>query len=65
MRIHRRNDIVFVGKFFSPVANFTHFDYRPDVGGVVGFADLYVDQALGFSLGWASWVSLYTRRRVT
>ena len=48
MRIHRRNDIVFVGKFFSPVANFTHSDYMPDVGGGVGFADLYVDLALGF-----------------
>lgn len=32
--------------------------YRPNVGGVVGLADLYVDPALGFSLGWAAWVSL-------
>ena len=30
---------------------------RPNVGGVVGLADLYVDPALGFSLGWAAWVS--------
>ena len=30
---------------------------RPNVGGVVGIADLYVDPALGFSLGWAAWVS--------
>ena len=29
---------------------------RPNVGGVVGLADLYVDPALGFSLGWAAWV---------
>ena len=28
------------------------------MGGVVGLADLYVDPALGFSLGWAAWVSL-------
>ncbi|KAM5541210.1 hypothetical protein V8D89_005139 [Ganoderma adspersum] len=27
----------------------------PNVGGVVGLADLYVDPALGFSLGWAAW----------
>lgn len=31
---------------------------RPNVGGVVGLADLYVDPALGFSLGWAAWVSV-------
>ncbi len=30
---------------------------RPNVGGGVGLADLYVDPALGFSLGWAAWVS--------
>ena len=30
----------------------------PNVGGVVGLADLYVDPALGFSLGWAAWVSI-------
>ncbi len=29
---------------------------RPNVGGVVGLADLYVDPAFGFSLGWAAWV---------
>ncbi|EED80561.1 predicted protein [Postia placenta Mad-698-R] len=29
--------------------------YLPNVGGVVGIADLYVDKALGFALGWASW----------
>ncbi|KZT12242.1 amino acid transporter [Laetiporus sulphureus 93-53] len=29
--------------------------FLPNVGGVVGLADLYVDPALGFSLGWASW----------
>ncbi|RPD71596.1 hypothetical protein L226DRAFT_171196 [Lentinus tigrinus ALCF2SS1-7] len=29
--------------------------FLPDVGGVVGLADLYVDPALGFSLGWAAW----------
>lgn len=36
--------------------------HRPNVGGVVGLADLFVDPALGFSLGWAAWVSqvLYT-----
>ncbi|KAI0350171.1 hypothetical protein OH77DRAFT_1431318 [Trametes cingulata] len=29
--------------------------YLPNVGGIVGLADLYVDPALGFSLGWAAW----------
>ncbi|KAI0629930.1 amino acid permease-domain-containing protein [Trametes polyzona] len=29
--------------------------YLPNVGGIVGIADLYVDPALGFSLGWAAW----------
>ncbi|KAK7682321.1 hypothetical protein QCA50_014525 [Cerrena zonata] len=29
--------------------------FMPNVGGVVGLADLYVDPALGFSLGWAAW----------
>ncbi|GJE92572.1 amino acid permease-domain-containing protein [Phanerochaete sordida] len=29
--------------------------FLPNVGGVVGLADLYVDPALGFSLGWAAW----------
>ncbi|KAI0088659.1 amino acid permease-domain-containing protein [Irpex rosettiformis] len=29
--------------------------YLPNVGGVVGLADLFVDPALGFSLGWAAW----------
>ncbi|KAI0687059.1 amino acid permease-domain-containing protein [Earliella scabrosa] len=29
--------------------------YYPNVGGVVGLADLYVDKALGFSMGWAAW----------
>jgi len=29
--------------------------FLPNVGGVVGLADLYVDPALGFSLGWAGW----------
>ncbi|CAL1713792.1 unnamed protein product [Somion occarium] len=29
--------------------------FLPNVGGPVGLADLYVDPALGFSLGWASW----------
>ncbi|OBZ71741.1 Lysine-specific permease [Grifola frondosa] len=29
--------------------------FLPNVGGVVGLADLYVDEALGFSLGWAAW----------
>ncbi|EKM49844.1 uncharacterized protein PHACADRAFT_214364 [Phanerochaete carnosa HHB-10118-sp] len=29
--------------------------FLPNVGGVVGLADLYVDRALGFSLGWAAW----------
>lgn len=28
---------------------------RPNVGGVVGLADLYVDPALGFSMGWSAW----------
>ena len=28
---------------------------RPNVGGVVGLADLYVDPAVGFSMGWAAW----------
>ena len=32
---------------------------RPNVGGIVGIADLYVDPALGFSLGWAAWVSYF------
>ncbi|KAI0793105.1 amino acid permease-domain-containing protein [Irpex lacteus] len=29
--------------------------FLPNVGGVVGLADLFVDPALGFSLGWAAW----------
>ncbi|KAK7689427.1 hypothetical protein QCA50_007219 [Cerrena zonata] len=29
--------------------------FLPNVGGMVGLADLYVDRALGFSLGWAAW----------
>ena len=29
--------------------------FRPNVGGTVGLADLYVDPALGFSMGWAAW----------
>ncbi|THH31588.1 hypothetical protein EUX98_g2586 [Antrodiella citrinella] len=29
--------------------------FLPNVGGVVGLADLYVDPAVGFSLGWAAW----------
>ncbi|KIP02974.1 hypothetical protein PHLGIDRAFT_130425 [Phlebiopsis gigantea 11061_1 CR5-6] len=29
--------------------------FLPNVGGVVGLADLYVDPAFGFSLGWAAW----------
>ncbi|KAJ3476941.1 hypothetical protein NLI96_g10806 [Meripilus lineatus] len=29
--------------------------FLPNVGGVVGLSDLYVDPALGFSLGWAAW----------
>ncbi|KAL4247913.1 hypothetical protein ABKN59_006786 [Abortiporus biennis] len=29
--------------------------FLPNIGGVVGLADLYVDKALGFSLGWAAW----------
>ena len=29
--------------------------FSPNVGGVVGLADLYVDKALGFSMGWAAW----------
>ncbi|KAI0073009.1 hypothetical protein K474DRAFT_1604052 [Panus rudis PR-1116 ss-1] len=29
--------------------------FLPNVGGIVGLADLYVDPALGFSLGWAAW----------
>jgi len=29
--------------------------FLPNVGGVVGLADIYVDPALGFSLGWAAW----------
>ncbi|EKM49846.1 uncharacterized protein PHACADRAFT_106807 [Phanerochaete carnosa HHB-10118-sp] len=31
--------------------------FLPNVGGVVGLTDLHVDRALGFSLGWAAWVS--------
>ncbi|KAJ3482903.1 hypothetical protein NLI96_g6668 [Meripilus lineatus] len=31
--------------------------YLPNVGGVVGITDLYVDPALGFSLGWAAWLT--------
>ena len=37
---------------------FAMYKSRPNVGGVVGLADLYVDRALGFSLGWAAWVCL-------
>ncbi|KAI0687056.1 amino acid permease-domain-containing protein [Earliella scabrosa] len=33
--------------------------YLPNVGGVVGLADLYVDPALGFSMGWASWYNFW------
>ncbi|THG96082.1 hypothetical protein EW026_g5681 [Hermanssonia centrifuga] len=29
--------------------------FLPNVGGIVGLADLYVDPAVGFSLGWAAW----------
>ncbi|OCH92807.1 hypothetical protein OBBRIDRAFT_790817 [Obba rivulosa] len=29
--------------------------FMPNVGGVVGLAGLYVDEALGFSLGWSAW----------
>ncbi|KAJ3536378.1 hypothetical protein NM688_g6846 [Phlebia brevispora] len=29
--------------------------FLPNVGGIVGLADLYVDPALGFALGWTSW----------
>ncbi|KAI0747491.1 amino acid permease-domain-containing protein [Fomes fomentarius] len=29
--------------------------FLPNVGGVVGLADLYVDPALGFSMGWSAW----------
>ncbi|KAM5541192.1 hypothetical protein V8D89_005121 [Ganoderma adspersum] len=34
--------------------------FLPNVGGVVGLADLYVDPALGFSLGWAGWYNWTT-----
>ncbi|PIL34845.1 transporter [Ganoderma sinense ZZ0214-1] len=34
--------------------------FLPNVGGVVGLADLYVDPALGFSLGWAAWYNWTT-----
>ncbi|KZP05943.1 hypothetical protein FIBSPDRAFT_1053819 [Athelia psychrophila] len=29
--------------------------YIPNVGGPVGLADLYVDRALGFAMGWNAW----------
>ena len=38
--------------------------HRPNVGGVVGLADLYVDPALGFSLGWAAWVRIIDIYRI-
>ncbi|KAF7980742.1 hypothetical protein HWV62_36765 [Athelia sp. TMB] len=29
--------------------------YTPNVGGPIGLADLYVDRALGFAMGWNAW----------
>ncbi len=46
---------------YPPHSNAYH---RPNVGGVVGLADLYVDPALGFSLGWAAWVCIVFCSRV-
>lgn len=42
---------------FSATAELTGYPNSPNVGGIVGLADLYVDPAFGFSLGWAAWVS--------
>lgn len=42
---------------FSATTEPTDNPNSPNVGGVVGLADLFVDPALGFSLGWAAWVS--------
>jgi len=29
--------------------------YQPNIGGPVGLADVYVDRALGFAMGWNAW----------
>ena len=48
-----------VGKNLFVCSDDSNFNsYRPNVGGVIGLADLYVDEALGFSLGWAAWVHI-------
>ncbi|KAM5541191.1 hypothetical protein V8D89_005120 [Ganoderma adspersum] len=39
--------------------------FLPNVGGVVGLADLYVDPALGFSLGWAAWYNWSVTLQIT
>ncbi|CDO72292.1 hypothetical protein BN946_scf184970.g144 [Trametes cinnabarina] len=39
--------------------------YLPNVGGVVGLADLFVDPALGFSLGWAAWYNWSVTLQIT
>lgn len=60
VRINRRDDSLPVSDWVLHIGYLRHEadEYcRPNVGGVVGLADLYVDPALGFSLGWAAWVS--------
>jgi hypothetical protein len=56
LRFHWRDDRVLVSQLLSSVSLSLLLLYSPNVGGVVGLADLYVDKALGFSLGWAAWV---------
>ena len=56
MRLYRRDDSVPVSTSNTCSPTSSKGTSRPNVGGVVGLTDLYVDKALGFSLGWAAWV---------
>ncbi|KAH7097643.1 amino acid permease-domain-containing protein [Auriculariales sp. MPI-PUGE-AT-0066] len=37
------------------ISNAEMMSFMPDVGGLVGLADIFVDPALGFTIGWGSW----------
>ncbi|KAH7097646.1 amino acid permease-domain-containing protein [Auriculariales sp. MPI-PUGE-AT-0066] len=37
------------------ISNAEMMSYMPDAGGLVGLADIFVDPALGFTLGWGVW----------
>ncbi|KAH7097644.1 amino acid permease-domain-containing protein [Auriculariales sp. MPI-PUGE-AT-0066] len=37
------------------ISNAEMMSYMPDAGGLVGLADIFVDPALGFAIGWSSW----------